>query len=167
MPYSSSVSPVLDFDGALVLARGDPACYSFAGAGDWLSWLERVLHTDEVTGSSPVSPTTSKLSRCRRQALQRDDKRAPGVAGRNDLYYSGRLLLWFDRARSTCIGASYHRVASDARGPDDLPEAGRIDKGALEAGQHVAFTYCGNGGQLVAMPRLSREGKPKLGAVGT
>jgi hypothetical protein len=25
--------------------------------GDWLRWLERCLHTAEVTGSSPVSPT--------------------------------------------------------------------------------------------------------------
>ena len=25
--------------------------------GDWLSWLERCLHTAEVTGSNPVSPT--------------------------------------------------------------------------------------------------------------
>jgi hypothetical protein len=25
--------------------------------GDWLSWLERLVHTEEVTGSSPVSPT--------------------------------------------------------------------------------------------------------------
>ena len=24
--------------------------------GDWLSWLERLLDTQEVTGSSPVSP---------------------------------------------------------------------------------------------------------------
>ena len=26
-------------------------------SGDWLSWLERCLHTAEVTGSNPVSPT--------------------------------------------------------------------------------------------------------------
>ena len=27
-------------------------------SGDWLSWLERCLHTAEVTGSNPVRPTT-------------------------------------------------------------------------------------------------------------
>ncbi len=30
-----------------------------SAVGDWLSWLERRLHTAEVTGSSPVSPTIS------------------------------------------------------------------------------------------------------------
>ena len=30
--------------------------------GDWLSWLERCLHTAEVTGSNPVSPTLKYLS---------------------------------------------------------------------------------------------------------
>ena len=29
--------------------------------GDWLSWLERCLHTAEVTGSNPVSPTLKYL----------------------------------------------------------------------------------------------------------
>src|SRR5271165_7674051 len=29
----------------------------FTGSGAWLSWLERSLHTAEVTGSSPVAPT--------------------------------------------------------------------------------------------------------------
>ena len=35
-------------------------CYRVASPGtkgDWLSWLERCLHTAEVMGSSPVSPT--------------------------------------------------------------------------------------------------------------
>ena len=27
--------------------------------GDWLSWLERTVHIREVTGSNPVSPTTT------------------------------------------------------------------------------------------------------------
>lgn len=27
--------------------------------GVWLSWLERCLHTAEVTGSNPVTPTKS------------------------------------------------------------------------------------------------------------
>ena len=30
-------------------------------SGDWLSWLERCLHTAEVTGSNPVSPTLKFL----------------------------------------------------------------------------------------------------------
>ena len=29
--------------------------------GDWLSWLERTVHIREVTGSNPVSPTTTHL----------------------------------------------------------------------------------------------------------
>ena len=31
-------------------------------SGDWLSWLERCLHTAEVMGSSPVSPTRDRRS---------------------------------------------------------------------------------------------------------
>ena len=31
-------------------------------SGDWLSWLERCLHTAEVTGSNPVSPTPRNIS---------------------------------------------------------------------------------------------------------
>jgi hypothetical protein len=45
----------------LKLANGAATWYSAATEGDWLSWLERVLHTDEVTGSSPVSPTTGVM----------------------------------------------------------------------------------------------------------
>jgi hypothetical protein len=26
-------------------------------AGAWLSWLERLLHTQEVSGSNPLAPT--------------------------------------------------------------------------------------------------------------
>ena len=37
---------------------GDRYRLSSPVPGDWLSWLERCLHTAEVMGSSPVSPTT-------------------------------------------------------------------------------------------------------------
>lgn len=38
------------------------ARYTFRSAtGDWLSWLERTVHIREVTGSNPVSPTTTSL----------------------------------------------------------------------------------------------------------
>ncbi len=40
-------------------ASGTPGgvALSCPASGDWLSWLERCLHTAEVTGSNPVSPT--------------------------------------------------------------------------------------------------------------
>jgi hypothetical protein len=38
----------------------DGGRYTSASAmGDWLSRLERTVHIREVTGSNPVSPTTS------------------------------------------------------------------------------------------------------------
>src|SRR6202035_3584606 len=37
--------------------RRDPSTTVGGRQGVWLSWLERSLHTAEVTGSSPVTPT--------------------------------------------------------------------------------------------------------------
>lgn len=31
--------------------------------GDWRSWLARIVDIDEVTGSSPVSPTSAHAAR--------------------------------------------------------------------------------------------------------
>jgi hypothetical protein len=36
-----------------------PADYKKQTSGVWRSWLARFLHTEEVTGSSPVTPTES------------------------------------------------------------------------------------------------------------
>lgn len=42
--------------------RGDETRFSINEIlGDWLSWSERVYHTDEIGGSSPSSPTSTVL----------------------------------------------------------------------------------------------------------
>jgi hypothetical protein len=43
--------------------RRESADQGIQTQGAWLRWLERSLHTAEVTGSSPVAPTTSSLLR--------------------------------------------------------------------------------------------------------
>ena len=43
------------------MRRRGAAYTSGSPMGDWLSWLERTVHIREVTGSNPVSPTTSLL----------------------------------------------------------------------------------------------------------
>ena len=57
------------------IVRFRPVALASRLAGVWLSWLERSLHTAEVTGSSPVTPTTDPQVRGHFRS-------APGSAGR-------------------------------------------------------------------------------------
>ena len=48
---------------------GRESLIGYEQLGDWRSWLARLHDTQEVTGSIPVSPTTSKLFKWRLQMV--------------------------------------------------------------------------------------------------
>ncbi len=48
---------------------GPKSLIGYEQLGDWRSWLARLHDTQEVTGSIPVSPTTSKLFKWRLQMV--------------------------------------------------------------------------------------------------
>ena len=84
-----------------------------ATEGDWLSWLERVLHTDEVTGSSPVSPTTGVMWLPHRAAGWTGFSpygAARGITPRNPSTFS---------AGGCPLGAAPHRLALSRQLPQE------------------------------------------------